>query len=127
MEGPRTLRFVLARARTLIWAESSWIGNEYGADRGGEWRPVGSRDAVRFSLTGALMRAGAPKQVLDEARELFEKLSPALSEKLRRQALSHRESMALLDAALARLASGDDIEAAPASHHETDDRSAGAE
>jgi hypothetical protein len=94
------------RARALIESPERWSTSWYAADAHGRWQPTECEDAVRFSLIGALIRAGArPRDVMDAARlhlgsdsaDLYERLASADAE------LSHAESLAVLDALIAAL------------------------
>ena len=102
MDSP-PLDATLAQAREILSSEASFIGHEYAADENGVWKPVGSREAARFSLWGALMRAGANTDILTEARELFSRIAPTATAKLRTGKLTYAETLALLDTALAAL------------------------
>ncbi|MDB4994601.1 MAG: hypothetical protein JWM74_2033 [Myxococcaceae bacterium] len=94
------------KARTLIESPERWSTSWYAADAHGRWRPAECEDAVRFSLIGALIRAGArPRDVMDAARvhldsgaaDLYERLASADAE------LSHAESLEVLDILIAAL------------------------
>ena len=106
MESSRTLRSVLVEARALIASEQDWIPRGYAANESGEWRPIGNGDAVRFTLLGAIVRAGrGSRQLLTAARALFDEVAPTLAVKLgaRDSELTHAESLAILDSAVAVL------------------------
>ena len=98
---------MLKRARALIEVPSAWIPSGYAADSFGRWRPVGSEDAVRFSLIGAIVRAGGKiKQLMDLAEDVLAPQSRSLYEILRARPseLTHAESLEILDVLLAGMA-----------------------
>ena len=104
MESSRTLKSVLIEARALIASEQNWIPQGYAANEDGDWRPIGNEDAVRFTLLGAIVRAGkGSRQILTAARTLFDEVAPAAKLGARDNELTHAESLAILDKAVAVL------------------------
>ena len=95
---------VLRKARALIEAPERWLPSGYAADASGHWRPVGSDDAVRFSLLGAVIRCGArTADLMAAAREFLEPRSPSLYEILCAADvdLSHEQALEVLDILIA--------------------------
>lgn len=97
------LAILLANAKSSLASEEGWIPNEYAADADGHWKPVGSRQAVRFSLWGAIMRHGASREQLSEVRTLIERLEPALASKARAGKLTFAETHAIFDSVIRAL------------------------
>jgi hypothetical protein len=94
------------RARELIESPDGWSTSWYAADTHGRWRPAECEDAVRFSLIGALIRAGArPQDLRDVARVHLGSAASELNERLSSPdtELSHSESLEVLDTLIAAL------------------------
>ena len=110
MDRPaRALALALIRARTLISYEETWLAQGYAADANGNVAPFAREDAVRFSVLGAVMRAGRGSiDIFAGARAIFEQVSPELFGKLvtRGVGLTHLEALALLDDAIRTLMPG---------------------
>lgn len=105
MERPSLLQ-VLQHARALIASPDCWIASGYGANAERQWRPIGSPDAVRFTVLGAVIRAaGGSKELLAAARLLFAQVAPEPSARLisTTDPPTHDESLRLLDLAIAHL------------------------
>ena len=95
-----TLLATLLQAKAILSSEETWIAHEYAGDADGHWKPVGSREAVRFSLWGALMRGGASKEQLAELRSVLDRVAPDKIAKMRAGKLSFEETTFLLDGAV---------------------------
>lgn len=107
MNSPtRTLLLTLIKARTLIGSEETWLARGYAADANGKWTPFGSKEAVRFTVLGAIMRAtaGSTEHFVD-ARSLFSEVAPLLFAKLTSSngSLTYQESLTILDIGIGAL------------------------
>jgi diguanylate cyclase (GGDEF)-like protein len=102
----RALMRALREARVLISAEERWIPQGYAQDAEGRWRPVGSDDAVRFSVLGAVVRVSAgSRDITSASRRALREGAPDLYRKLSstRAELTHAEALTLLDRSIAYL------------------------
>jgi|GEM_PF-5060277 len=92
---------VLRQARALVADQERWLPAGFAANANGRWVPVGSKDAVRFSLLGAVIRAGGKAVWLASAADRY--LAGSLREKLTTgsSVLSHAETLTALDALIA--------------------------
>jgi hypothetical protein len=98
------LRFLRA-ARALVARPEEWLPRGYASDSEGDWVPVGSPVAVRFSLSGALLRAGkGSKELLSAAREIFRERSAESYARILGSEGTHADVLNLLDAAMASVA-----------------------
>jgi two-component system cell cycle response regulator len=100
----RELVRALREARVLIASEERWIPQGYAQDREGRWRPVGSDDATRFSVLGAIVRvSGGSRDITTSSRRALREAAPHLYMKLNspREELTHDEALALLDLTIA--------------------------
>ena len=96
----RKLLRALREARVLISSEDRWIAQGYAQDREGRWRPVGSDDAVRFSVLGAIVRvSGGSRDVTTASRRVLREAAPDVYLKMSspREELTHAEALTLLD------------------------------
>jgi hypothetical protein len=98
---------VLRDARALIAQEQNWLISGYAEDAMGRWRPVGTPEAQRFSVAGALVRASRGcRACTTAARQVMREAAPELS--LRcfglgdhgGSGLRHDDALVLFDAAL---------------------------
>jgi hypothetical protein len=105
--SPAELHAIVRKAHLLIADSARWAERHFAEDKSGKWVPVGSRDAVRFNLAGAMIKsAGRSAQ---EATRAFAELlcvAPAGLETIRwrhAEGLGRSEALELLRWALARL------------------------
>jgi hypothetical protein len=103
----RELLEILSSARSILSDASCWAAAHIAADVNGRWVPVGSDDARRFNLQGAVIRAAGYR-----ARETMKAVESALggasSATFARvltspQAMTHTEALEWLDAAISSL------------------------
>ncbi len=102
----RDLLRALREARILISSEDRWIPQGYAQDREGRWRPVGSDDAVRFSVLGAIVRVSrGSRDVTTASRRVLREAAPETYMKMSspREELTHAEALGLLDRTIAFL------------------------
>ena len=92
---------VLREARDLIAEPDHWQPSGYAANAVGRFVPVGSPHAVRFSTVGAVIHACRGSRELFRAVRLVTDSDPSL--KPLDAALTHDESLVLIDRALAAL------------------------
>jgi len=105
--GDQELLVILNRARMLLSDPGNWSPRYYAEDEHGRWVPVGSSAAVRFNLEGALVHA-AGRDVRGALPAIFEIFGAVSAEALARlknasTSLTHREAVALIDDAMAKL------------------------
>jgi hypothetical protein len=99
------LLHTLREARSLICSAERWIPRGFAEDADGRWRPVGSDDAVRFSVLGALVRVGGgSRELAQSARKLLQECAPETYARMASATLTHADALTMLDAAVARLA-----------------------
>ena len=97
----------LRAARALLARPEGWLSRDYAADAEGDWVPVGSPRAVRFSLSGALLRAGrGSKELLSAAREIFREQAAEQYPRILGSEGTHADVLNLLDAAIAQVERG---------------------
>jgi hypothetical protein len=105
-EASTGLLAAVRAARALLSRHENYLPSGYAADLTGRWRPVGSPDAVRFSLLGAVIRCGAKvKEFSEAARQLDPRIQAKLSQA--DPNLAHDEALDILDAIIARLEAGE--------------------
>jgi hypothetical protein len=105
MDRPALIE-LLREARSLIHLREDWIARGYGANAEGQWRPIGSPDATRFTLQGAIIRATrGSRETLTVLRTLLTRVAPELAARLSSDAdvLTHEESLRVLDLAIESL------------------------
>jgi len=106
--GDQELLVILNRARTLLSDPSRWSDQHYAEDESGRWIPVGSSQAARFNLEGALMHAAGrdAREAIAAIFDVFAVTAPQELERLKRRpssTLTHAEAIALLDQAMRQL------------------------
>jgi len=106
--GSQELLVILRRARALLSDPSHWTGRHYAENAEGRWIPVGSSQATRFNLEGALVHAAGrdAREALAAIFDVFGEASPEILARLRSTlapSLTHSEALALLDAAIVHL------------------------
>jgi two-component system cell cycle response regulator len=110
----RELLRALREARVLIASEDRWIPQGYAQDREGRWRPVGSDDAVRFSVLGAIVRvSGGSRDITTASRRALRAAASDLYMKMSspREELTHAEALALIDRTIVFMQARSDVPA----------------
>jgi hypothetical protein len=106
--GDQELLAIVRRAYTTLSDSSRWSARHYAEDSTGRWAPVGSEQARRFNLEGALMHAAGSdaRSALAPILEIFQAIDPAAPARRRATStnlLTRSEALALLEAAMAHL------------------------
>ena len=100
----RELLEILSSARSLLADVSCWSAAHIAADGNGRWVPVGSNDARRFNLQGAVIRAAGhrAREAMKAAESaLGSASSPGFARVLTSpHAMTHAQALAWLDSAI---------------------------
>jgi len=99
---------IVRRAHTMLSDANHWCPRHYAEDAAGQWIPVGSEQAERFNLEGALVHAAGrdARSALAPILEIFRAVSPEALARLKTTssaALTRSQALALLEAAIAHL------------------------
>lgn len=102
-------RDLLLEARKLIAEEACWIKDDYAHDAQGACVSLRSKEAVAFSLKGAILRQrrGVPVAVRLAVRKVIGMMS--MGEFNDDPATTHGDALAMLDLAMEVLERGEDL------------------
>lgn len=106
--GDQELFAIVRRAHTILSDAKHWTPRHYAEDAAGRWAPVGSEQARRFNLEGALVHAagGNARSALAAILGVFREIAPEAPARMKATAtssLTHPEALALLELAMAHL------------------------